>query len=86
MRGDVRCVETSMATGAIFGVSRAARRSRHGWVCSCSPASPAERARYTAVKRELAPHRWRHMQNYADAKAAVVDEIVARAAGAEPAG
>jgi GrpB-like predicted nucleotidyltransferase (UPF0157 family) len=48
-------------------------------------ADPAERARYAAVKCELAPHRWRHMQSYADAKAAVVDEIAARA-GAEPAG
>ena len=38
---------------------------------------PAERARYAAVKRELAPRRWRHMQDYADAKAAVVGEIMA---------
>jgi GrpB-like predicted nucleotidyltransferase (UPF0157 family) len=41
-------------------------------------ADPAARDRYAAVKRELAARRWRHVQNYADAKAAVVAEIVAR--------
>jgi GrpB-like predicted nucleotidyltransferase (UPF0157 family) len=41
-------------------------------------ADPAERNRYAAVKRELAARRWHHVQDYADAKTAVVDEIVAR--------
>jgi GrpB-like predicted nucleotidyltransferase (UPF0157 family) len=49
-------------------------------------ADPAERDRYAAVKRELAARRWRHVQNYADAKTAVVEEILARARGAEPTG
>jgi GrpB-like predicted nucleotidyltransferase (UPF0157 family) len=40
---------------------------------------PADRERYAAVKRELAARRWRHVQNYADAKTAVVEEILARA-------
>jgi GrpB-like predicted nucleotidyltransferase (UPF0157 family) len=44
-------------------------------------ADPAERDRYAAVKRELAAQHWRHVQNYADAKTAVVDEIVTRANG-----
>ena len=39
---------------------------------------PAERHRYAAVKRELASRRWRHVQHYADAKTAVVEEILAR--------
>lgn len=39
-------------------------------------ADPAERDRYAAVKHRLAARRWRHVQNYADAKAAVVDEIM----------
>jgi GrpB-like predicted nucleotidyltransferase (UPF0157 family) len=42
-------------------------------------ADPAERDRYESVKRELAARRWRHLQNYADAKTAVVDEILSRA-------
>jgi GrpB-like predicted nucleotidyltransferase (UPF0157 family) len=49
-------------------------------------ADPAERDHYATVKRELAAQRWRHVQNYADAKTAVVDEIVARAYRAKPAG
>lgn len=42
-------------------------------------AHPAERDRYVAVKRALAAQPWRHVQDYADAKSAVVDEIMARA-------
>jgi GrpB-like predicted nucleotidyltransferase (UPF0157 family) len=42
-------------------------------------AEPDERDRYESVKRELAARRWRHVQNYADAKTAVVNEILARA-------
>ena len=39
----------------------------------------ADRERYEAVKRELAARRWPHVQAYADAKTAVVEEILARA-------
>jgi GrpB-like predicted nucleotidyltransferase (UPF0157 family) len=39
----------------------------------------ADRDRYAAVKRELAGRRWRHVQHYAEAKTAVVAEIMARA-------
>jgi GrpB-like predicted nucleotidyltransferase (UPF0157 family) len=42
-------------------------------------ADRAERDRYAAVKRRLAALRWRHVQNYADAKTAVVEEILSRA-------
>jgi GrpB-like predicted nucleotidyltransferase (UPF0157 family) len=39
---------------------------------------PAARERYAAAKRELAGRRWAHMQDYADAKSGVVEEILAR--------
>jgi GrpB-like predicted nucleotidyltransferase (UPF0157 family) len=42
-------------------------------------ASPADRELYARTKRELAAREWKYMQQYADAKTAVVDEIVARA-------
>ncbi|ASO22320.1 GrpB-like predicted nucleotidyltransferase (UPF0157 family) [Actinoalloteichus hoggarensis] len=38
-----------------------------------------ERDRYAAVKRELAGRTWKYIQNYADAKTEVVEEIVRRA-------
>ena len=38
-----------------------------------------DRDRYAAVKRDLARRQWRHVQHYADAKTAVVQEIMARA-------
>ena len=38
-----------------------------------------DRDRYAAVKRELATHRWRQVQDYADAKSDVIEEILARA-------
>ena len=38
--------------------------------------------RYLAEKRRLAARRWEHVQDYADAKAVVVEEIVTRAGGA----
>jgi GrpB-like predicted nucleotidyltransferase (UPF0157 family) len=47
-------------------------------------AERAERDRYTAVKRRLAAQRWRHLQNYADAKTVVVQEILTRARGRTP--
>jgi GrpB-like predicted nucleotidyltransferase (UPF0157 family) len=38
-----------------------------------------DRQLYERTKRELARREWAYMQNYADAKAAVVEEIIARA-------
>ena len=38
-----------------------------------------DRALYERTKRTLAARTWRHIQNYADAKTAVVEEIIARA-------
>jgi GrpB-like predicted nucleotidyltransferase (UPF0157 family) len=40
-----------------------------------------DRDLYLAAKRELAQREWRYVQNYADAKSAVVREILARALG-----
>jgi GrpB-like predicted nucleotidyltransferase (UPF0157 family) len=42
-------------------------------------ANPADRDLYAAAKRDLAARRWKYVQQYADAKTAVVLEIVARA-------
>lgn len=39
----------------------------------------ADRELYEETKRELAVREWKYMQNYADAKAAVVEEIIVRA-------
>lgn len=43
---------------------------------------PVDRDRYAAVKRELARRRWRYVQDYADAKTEVVEEILAKVARA----
>ena len=43
---------------------------------------PQDRDRYAAVKRELATRRWRDVQDYADAKSEIVEDILARAAQA----
>jgi GrpB-like predicted nucleotidyltransferase (UPF0157 family) len=40
---------------------------------------PEDRARYEAVKRELAARDWPYIQDYADAKTEVVEEIIVRA-------
>jgi GrpB-like predicted nucleotidyltransferase (UPF0157 family) len=40
-----------------------------------------DRERYAEVKRELAQQNWKYVQNYADAKSAVVAEILERALG-----
>jgi GrpB-like predicted nucleotidyltransferase (UPF0157 family) len=40
---------------------------------------PEDRARYQRVKRELAERDWTYVQEYADAKSEVVEEIIARA-------
>ena len=40
---------------------------------------PEDLQLYERTKRELAARTWRHVQHYADAKTAVVEEIIARA-------
>ena len=42
---------------------------------------PEDRDLYQRVKRELAAKDWKYTQNYADAKTAEVEEIIARAKG-----
>jgi GrpB-like predicted nucleotidyltransferase (UPF0157 family) len=42
-------------------------------------AQPAERRLYERVKQELAARRWDYIQDYADAKSSVVEEIISRA-------
>ncbi|GAA2981356.1 GrpB family protein [Actinokineospora diospyrosa] len=44
-------------------------------------ANDADRDHYAATKRELSTRTWRHVQDYAAAKTAVVAEIMARAGG-----
>ena len=41
--------------------------------------SEADRELYARTKRELAAQQWKYVQNYADAKSAVVQEILSRA-------
>jgi GrpB-like predicted nucleotidyltransferase (UPF0157 family) len=43
----------------------------------------ADREQYAETKRVLAQQTWRYVQNYADAKSAVVEEIIARARAAQ---
>jgi GrpB-like predicted nucleotidyltransferase (UPF0157 family) len=45
-------------------------------------ANDADRDAYLRVKRGLARRTWRHVQHYADAKTAIVTEIIERAAAA----
>jgi GrpB-like predicted nucleotidyltransferase (UPF0157 family) len=45
-------------------------------------ANPADRDLYARTKRDLAAREWKYMQQYADAKTAVVSEILARAGSA----
>jgi GrpB-like predicted nucleotidyltransferase (UPF0157 family) len=45
----------------------------------CLRRDPLERDRYLAVKRELAARKWAYVQDYADAKSAVVEDILLRA-------
>jgi GrpB-like predicted nucleotidyltransferase (UPF0157 family) len=42
-------------------------------------AIPEERELYQRTKRELAARRWDYVQDYADAKSTVVEEIISRA-------
>jgi GrpB-like predicted nucleotidyltransferase (UPF0157 family) len=46
----------------------------------------ADRDLYARTKRELAGRDWKYTQQYADAKTAVVGEIIARALAARPGG
>jgi GrpB-like predicted nucleotidyltransferase (UPF0157 family) len=46
-------------------------------------AHPEELALYLGKKRELAARTWRYIQNYADAKGEVIEEIVTRARAAQ---
>jgi GrpB-like predicted nucleotidyltransferase (UPF0157 family) len=48
-------------------------------------ASAGDRERYAAAKRELAARDWKYVQQYADAKTEVVQEILARAQAAQTA-
>jgi len=41
--------------------------------------NPSDRELYEASKRELASREWAYIQNYADAKTDVIEEIIARA-------
>ena len=43
-------------------------------------ANPADRERYLATKRELAVRDWKYVQQYADAKTTVIEQILTRAA------
>jgi GrpB-like predicted nucleotidyltransferase (UPF0157 family) len=43
-------------------------------------ADAGDRELYLRTKRDLAARNWKYVQNYADAKSAVVEEIIARAA------
>jgi len=45
-------------------------------------ANAADREFYAAAKRELAARDWKYGQQYADAKTAVIAEIIARAEAA----
>jgi len=45
-------------------------------------ADTADRELYARTKRELAQRQWRYVQEYADAKTAVIDKIIARARAA----
>jgi GrpB-like predicted nucleotidyltransferase (UPF0157 family) len=41
----------------------------------------ADRVLYERTKRELTAHEWKYVQNYADAKTEVIEDILARASG-----
>lgn len=46
--------------------------------------NPDDRKLYEQTKRDLAARTWRHVQNYADAKSSIVEEILARALNGAP--
>jgi len=45
-----------------------------------------DRELYLSAKRERATREWKYVQNYADAKSTVVEEILARAQGSSETG
>jgi GrpB-like predicted nucleotidyltransferase (UPF0157 family) len=47
---------------------------------------PEDLELYAAEKRMLAQREWKYVQNYADAKTAVIDQIIARATRASTSG
>ena len=47
-------------------------------------AIPQERDLYQRTKRELADRQWEYIQDYADAKSSVVEEIISRAQADQP--
>ena len=49
-------------------------------------ANDADRERYAAAKRKLAARDWKYVQQYADAKTAIVTEIMSRAEAAKQRG
>jgi len=49
-------------------------------------AIPQERELYQRTKRELADRQWEYIQDYADAKSSVVEEIISRAEADQPRG
>lgn len=62
------------------GASEAARMLRfRDWL----RANETDRENYARVKRDLAGHIWRNVQDYADAKTGIVREILERADAAE---
>lgn len=46
-------------------------------------ANEIDRDNYARAKRDLAQHVWRHVQNYADAKTSIIQEIMERANATE---
>jgi GrpB-like predicted nucleotidyltransferase (UPF0157 family) len=47
------------------------------WLRTCA----SDRELYARTKHALAQQNWKYMQNYADAKTAVIEEILSRAPG-----
>ena len=60
--------------------------SRGIFVATATNASPADRAAYEALKRELATRDWPDMNHYADAKGGLIREIRGRAGSGNGAG
>lgn len=67
--------------------SRGSRQAaRHLRFRDAIRANDEERDRYAAAKRALAARTWAYVQNYADAKNDVIDDILARAGNTIPRG
>lgn len=80
-RGLKHTRRTSTSTSSRPGASRSS-----GWCGSAIRLrrDPADRALYERAKRELAGRTWRYVQHYADAKTAVIEEILVRAGAPGP--